>query len=350
MVQLTRSDFEQIHNYISVVNRSRTMADFLDSAMHELMALFPATNSAWTYANRQTGFTTGQFDTPEWQEIAMLHIESWNRYSAEHPIFEYFLQPDHASVSRLSDFISVKEFKKTNLYLHWFSLFNSTRQVVCEVLRDGPRQLVISLQKHGSDFSNRDVEMLIKLQPHLANTFHALERISELEAKNSPRPVGVLLTADEMGRCEMAEQMDSQRLAELFMTGNFDSILPTELRTCVVEQVSRSQQGEIDWHTKVVKCLGRECQVLVSPADRWGKYQIILNALPQTNQSSLRQLGLSDREAELLMAVAQTGFTNRQLSEQFTIGIETVKTHLSRAYSKLGVNSRAAAVAKILSI
>lgn len=325
------------------------MAEFLDATMREAMALVPATNSAWTYVNMQTGFSTGQFDTPEWQAIAMKHLDSWNRYSGEHPIIQYFLQPDHSPVSRLSDFVSVNDFKKTDLYRRWFVHFESTRQIVCEVLRDGPRQLVISLQKGGSDFTDHDVELLIKLQPHLANTFHALERISELEAKSSPRPVGVMLTADTTGRIELIEEVDSQRLAELFMTGIFDSILPTELRECIVEQDFRSKQGETDWLTKIVKCLGRECQVLVSPADSEERYQIILNALPQRKLSDLRQLGLSGREAELLMAVALSGSTNRQLSEQFSIGIETVKTHLSRAYSKLGVDSRAAAVAKILS-
>lgn len=349
-MQLSRSDFERIHHYISVVNRSRTMAEFLAAAMCEAMALLPATNSTWTYVNMKTGFSTGQFNNPAWQAIATTHLESWNRYSVEHPIIQYFLQPDHAPVSRMSDFISVKDFKKTNLYLHWFAHFNATRQVVCEVLRDGPRQLVITLQKSGRDYSDREVEILIKLQPHLANTFRALERISELEAQNNPRSIGVMLTADKTGRFEMTEEVDSQRLAELFTTGNFDSILPTELKECVVEQNLRSQQGEIDWLTKVVKCLGRECQVLVSPVDSAERYQIVLSALPQRNASNLQQLGLSDREAELLMAVALSGSTNRQLSEQFSIGIETVKTHLSRAYSKLGVNSRASAIAKILSV
>ncbi len=348
MVQLSRNDFERIHDYITVVNQSRTMAEFLDAAMREAMAMFTARNSAWTYVNMETGFSTGQFDTPEWQEIAMKHLERWHRYSADHPIIQNFMQPDHAVVSRMSDFISVEDFKKTDLYIHWFALFDATRQIVCEVLRDGPRQLVISLQKDGPDFSDHDVEMLSKLQPHLASTFRALERISELESRSGPPPVGVMLTADTAGRCELSD-LDSQRLSELFFTGNFDSIMPTELQQCVVEQDHRSKNGEIEWLNKQVQCLGRECQVLVSPASKWGRYQVILNTLPQKDVSDLRELGLSKREAELMMTVVLSGATNKELADQFSIGIETVKTHLSRAYTKLDVTSRAAAVSKVLS-
>lgn len=348
VVQLSRNDLEQIHQYITVVNQSRTMADFLDAAMREAMVMFPATSGAWTYVNMETGFSTGQFDTPARQAIAMKHLEDWNTYAVEHPIIQHFMQPDHQPIARMSDFISVEEFKKTNLYRKWFALFDATRQIVCEVLRDGPRQFVISLQKKDADFSDHDVEMLSKLQPHLASTFRALERISELESQTSSPSVGVMLTADTSGRYDTSEE-DSQRIAELFFTGNFDSILPTELRQCVVQQDHRSKAGEIDWLDKLVQCLGRECQVLVSPADKWGRYQVILNTLPQKTVSDLHALGLSHREAELLMAVVLTGATNRELAEQFSVGAETVKTHLSRAYSKLGVRSRAAAVAKVLS-
>lgn len=348
-MSLTVEDFERIHGCIATINRSRAMGDFLQTTLTETMQLIDAKNAAWTYVNMETNFSTGQFNSPHWQQVAMDHLDSWNRYSSMHPIFQHFMQPEHSMIVRMSDHISDTDFKKTPLYQKWFVHFESNHQVVLEVLRDGPRQFVISLQRGPDDFSDRDVEILEKLQPHLASTFAALERICELESATQTQPIGVMLMADAAGHCEPNEAADARRLAELFVTGNFDSILPTELRTCVVEQDARSKQDTVGWLTTEVQCLGRSCQVLVSPPDRWRRFQVILNPQPQKTESDLRQMGLSSREAELLMALTLTGATNKELSERFSIGIETVKTHLSRAYAKLNVSSRAAAVAKVLS-
>ncbi|WP_022908734.1 response regulator [Aestuariimicrobium kwangyangense] len=54
---------------------------------------------------------------------------------------------------------------------------------------------------------------------------------------------------------------------------------------------------------------------------------------------------VSDRELEVLCLVAQ-GATNRQIAKHLFVTEATVKTHLVRAFSKLGVDSRTGAVAR----
>lgn len=53
---------------------------------------------------------------------------------------------------------------------------------------------------------------------------------------------------------------------------------------------------------------------------------------------------LTDRELEVLQAVAN-GETNKGIAIQLGISARTVKAHLTSAYNKLGVDSRAAAIA-----
>lgn len=53
---------------------------------------------------------------------------------------------------------------------------------------------------------------------------------------------------------------------------------------------------------------------------------------------------LSAREREMLVFLAQ-GRTNREIADALTISLATVKSHLVRVYAKLGVGSRAAALA-----
>jgi ATP/maltotriose-dependent transcriptional regulator MalT len=59
-------------------------------------------------------------------------------------------------------------------------------------------------------------------------------------------------------------------------------------------------------------------------------------------------LGLSGREIEV-MALIAGGHTNGEIAAHLFLAEKTVKNHVRRIYSKLGVTSRAAAIAHWLS-
>lgn len=66
--------------------------------------------------------------------------------------------------------------------------------------------------------------------------------------------------------------------------------------------------------------------------------------LPGFDATRLHQLGLSRREIEVLELVAE-GRTNEQVALALGLSAHTVKMHLERMRSKLGVHDRAALVA-----
>jgi DNA-binding CsgD family transcriptional regulator len=53
--------------------------------------------------------------------------------------------------------------------------------------------------------------------------------------------------------------------------------------------------------------------------------------------------GLSEREADVLMLVAQ-GHRNNEIAESLTISIRTVERHLENIFAKMGVRNRTEAV------
>lgn len=57
--------------------------------------------------------------------------------------------------------------------------------------------------------------------------------------------------------------------------------------------------------------------------------------------------GLTERESEVLVLCAR-GLRNREIAEALFLNIETVKSHLKRAYSRLGIRNRAQAAAFVL--
>jgi ATP/maltotriose-dependent transcriptional regulator MalT len=56
---------------------------------------------------------------------------------------------------------------------------------------------------------------------------------------------------------------------------------------------------------------------------------------------------LTTRERDVLACLAQ-GRTNRQIATELFVGLETVKSHLSRLYAKLEARDRHDAVARAL--
>jgi NarL family two-component system response regulator LiaR len=58
-----------------------------------------------------------------------------------------------------------------------------------------------------------------------------------------------------------------------------------------------------------------------------------------------RELGITPREHEILGLIA-TGLSNREIGERLCVSENTVKTHSSRLFEKLGVNRRVQAVLK----
>jgi LuxR family maltose regulon positive regulatory protein len=54
---------------------------------------------------------------------------------------------------------------------------------------------------------------------------------------------------------------------------------------------------------------------------------------------------LSDRESEVLDLLV-SGLSNQEIAQRLFVSVNTVKTHISHVYGKLGVNSRAQAIAR----
>jgi two-component system, NarL family, response regulator LiaR len=63
------------------------------------------------------------------------------------------------------------------------------------------------------------------------------------------------------------------------------------------------------------------------------------------NKISLEQTGISKREYEVLTLISM-GDTNQQIADKLTLSLNTVKTHSSSLYLKLGAKRRTQAVQK----
>lgn len=71
--------------------------------------------------------------------------------------------------------------------------------------------------------------------------------------------------------------------------------------------------------------------------------EVVVAAPFSLNQGKVRELGLTPRELEILHLIA-TGLSNREIGEKLFVSENTVKTHSSRLFDKLGAKRRTQAV------
>ena len=92
----------------------------------------------------------------------------------------------------------------------------------------------------------------------------------------------------------------------------------------------------------VLKDDAEEALAIVVPVVCTGQISI-----PSRQRRAVRARDLTTRERQILTLVV-TGLTNSQIAAELYLAESTVKSHLSSAFSKLGVSSRSEAAAVIL--
>ena len=78
-----------------------------------------------------------------------------------------------------------------------------------------------------------------------------------------------------------------------------------------------------------------------------GRKNIVANIEPQNSASinNNTETDLSGRELEVLSNIAN-GLTNQEIADKLFVSLNTIKTHTTNIYSKLGVKNRTQAVSK----
>jgi DNA-binding NarL/FixJ family response regulator len=70
----------------------------------------------------------------------------------------------------------------------------------------------------------------------------------------------------------------------------------------------------------------------------------VVESFRQKSRSRDTTINLTSREEEVLVLLSR-GFSNKEIADQMSVSIETVRSHLKRIYEKMHVRSRTEAVA-----
>lgn len=264
----------------------------------------------------------------EWQETEAAYWE----ISHDYPTCNQHDSGDFRAL-KLSDFLSLRQLRRTRIYALWFRPANIEREISVPIPSPPWHTKTFILDRYvGSrDFSERDRTVLDLLRPHFARLWHAAETrrrlraaLDGLDAASEHETRGVIvLTSDS--RIAFASP-PARRLLRDYVGEGHGHELPARLADWLVSG------------TPVLAISTGDCRVTVR---RSGDSLVL--------EETRGLLDLTPRESQILAWVAR-GKTNREVAELLWIAPTTVRKHLENVYAKLGVTTRTAAVARFLGV
>ena len=256
---------------------------------------------------------------------------------AMHPFWETIFDTERPA-RPLSELVARRAWHSNPLYQEVFRPDGIEDQMNIEVLGDKNHFTSINLLRACRGFHRDEVALFAQLRVHITQAFMNAQLVEKSRLLENNGQLQHHFMIDCHGKINRSDHRSCQVLAYLF---NNRGELPNDVAGWVEKQVHRFNQGLIAQRVAPLKYqFGGKTWIFSLHRNFENQcYHIIATTL----QPRPAQCGLSQRENEVLDWVAQ-GKSNDQISEILGISVNTLKTHLKRIFTKLGVENRTAAV------
>jgi DNA-binding CsgD family transcriptional regulator len=277
------------------------------------------------------------------------------RITGIHPLMLHYRDTGNAEPRKLSDFLSRPRYRESALYRDHFGRIGVEQMMGMYLPQRPPDKTALALiRDNHRDFTERERLLWNLARPHFFQACGNAELISGLREQavageqtlDSTR-VG-LVVIGRGGLIPFCSAKARQWLATYFEKPPRPGQLPETLRRWVVRQQLPSSASASLPHPRqplVMDREGRRLTIRLLPESAPGRQLLVLQERLELSAPLLRRFGLTPREAEVLLWVAQ-GKTNPEIGTILGLSAGTIHKHTEHIYEKLGVETRTAAAAR----
>jgi DNA-binding CsgD family transcriptional regulator len=247
-------------------------------------------------------------------------VDTLKRLIGQHPIVQHVASTGDTSATKISDFVTAREFHRLELYCDFFRPLHA-EDLIAVIVQAEPVMIGLAFTRDRRSYVERDRALLNLLRPHLATAY---------------RSVAIRIEALEMA--EVLERgLDGRAVVPLAPDGRLAH------RSMLLERwfggsAAAPAQGVYD---------RTDVRLVVRRVEGDPPLLLVDEQRLTPDPVHARELGLSNREAHVV-ALAARGFTDAQIADELVVSPRTVAKHLQHVYDKLGVHSRAEAAARLL--
>jgi DNA-binding CsgD family transcriptional regulator len=333
VTSLLSRDAERLLRFVAEAGRSGSDRLFTRELLTELGRLVSADSVAYNELDRVRRRNLFYVErSPDDEPDPEIDMEIfWDLVIEEHPVCLAH-QRGRFGALKLSDFGTPRALRRMRVYEIWLRPYGVVHELSVALPSPLWHTKTLMFTRHGGeDFTERDRLILDRLQPHLVTLWQAANgrrlvraALAELDRTDESEQRGVVL----LGTTQDVEfaSPPARRLLRTYFRADNGGRLPPEIRA---------------WLESGSRTFGRR---------RGGRELKIERSVDSLLLQERRvQPELTPREREILAWVAR-GKTNPEIAELLWVAPGTVRKHLENVYTKLGVNTRTAAVARFLGV
>jgi DNA-binding CsgD family transcriptional regulator len=352
MAKLTQRDVSKLLDCIGELYTQHELDSFGLRALVLSRKLVPSAYATYNCVNpRKKG---GWFATSPAGLDLGISKEEMSFIVGVNPLVTDYQQTRNGAARKISDHMTQARYHETALYREIFRRLDVESQMAFYLPERPPHSVAIALIRDRHDFTERERLVLNLLRPHLFQAYRNAETMMRLretarhcEQAFEATKRGVIVL-DPRGRVRFcsANAREWMRVYFGLQARGSGSSLPEALRGWLRrQQMPNTKGGHIPPPRQPLLAEregGRLLARLVAGADP-GEQVLWLEERPATlSPLPLRELGLTGREAEVLLWVTQ-GKTSPEIGVILSCHTATVNKHMEHIFAKLGVETRTAA-------
>lgn len=352
MERLTGKDLRHLSEFLRELYQLRSHDEFTTHLVTTLPSITEGEFTSYNEIHPEAGTSAFKTDlTPFFRDPAH-YADVLTRHAKTHPILVHMQQTKDGQPVMMSDFLSMRQFRETDLYNEFYRPLQIPHIIGFALAIDNHRSVTIARHRDGREFSEKTRTTLNAIRPHVLQGFrnalaitHMQDQLAGLnQAMEDARQALLAVTTE--GRVKWATPSAYARMRKYgFRVRNGSDWLPSRLREWMIHQ-----QRQLDSPTEVATPMS-PLKITCGTASlsirlvRNGSQSLLLleEQRSSLDRQGLHALGLTMRETEILDWVAQ-GKTNPEIGTILGISPRTVQKHLERIYGRLGLENRHAAI------
>lgn len=310
----------------------RSLADFPAHALAAIGKLVPTTAAAFNEVNLVRGRTLMVMDRPiDWREDEAL--AAFDRHRDEHPLVRYVAETGDGQAIKISDFLSEAEYHALAIYRELYGTIGAEDQMSLTIRSDAGVIMAIALNRARRDFTEVDRMKLNLVRRHLLQAYANVEELANHQAEKEDLRTAIretghgLLAIDELGRITDATPGAPECLRRFFPDAASAEVLPRPVADWLAS----------DPHEPLT-LRAREAQLILRHPRHTARRLVLLG---EERYPPLLE-PLTSRELDVLELLAR-GTSNAGIAAALGVTTGTVKLHVQRIFTKLGVGNRTAA-------
>jgi DNA-binding CsgD family transcriptional regulator len=318
VTNLSSSDLRDALAVAGTWHETTSLPELATTAVGTLHELVPCDGVGWnevdlTGAGVRAVTSPAEYFEPE-------QVDTLTRLIDQHPIVSYVTRTGDQSATKISDFVSAREFHRLEIYADFFRPLGA-EDLLAVVIQAEPVMIGLAFTRPARTYLERDRELLNLLRPHLASAYRNIR--AKLEAQQRA-------SALERG-------LDGREVVALTPNGRLATASPLLERWFgAIPPLLEPGVYERDDARLTVRRVEGDPPLLLLDERRFAP-----------DPQRVRELGLTSREAAIVMLTAR-GLSDVQIADELFVSVRTVSKHLQHAYEKLGVHSRADAARVLL--